>query len=361
MSRRIFRSLSLALLWAGSALPPVLAAEGRIPIFAPLVIGANGRYIVTRNIAGGAAPVINIAAPSVDLDLNGFTLTQPAGGPAVILISVAPEQVTIHDGTLVGGTLSIDVPGPGLKLVIDNVRSQGASGPAIHNLDVVSFVVRHSVIQGTGAAGPAILVDGGALHSATIEDNVIRDCGVGGVFFSNGSVAILNNRIAGSGAGIALIGGNGSLLSENTVSGGGGEGILLRATRGAKLFDNVVRENGSHGIHLDLASQDNLLLNNVSTGNGFALPGGHGLFVEGDQNLLERNELNGNSCFGLFFSPAGCSNTFGRNMARGNAGACAAVFCGGPPALFPPQSCNACAGPANSTFGDNLIPGPPVF
>jgi hypothetical protein len=29
--------------------------------------------------------------------------------------------------------------------------------------------------------------------------------------------------------------------------------------------------------------------------------------------------------------------------------------------LFAPDSCSQCTGPANGSFGDNLIPGPPVF
>jgi hypothetical protein len=90
------------------------------------------------------------------------------------------------------------------------------------------------------------------------------------------------------------------------------------------------------------------------------------MLVDGTQNLIERNTLNSNAGFGLrFCSPgASCANTFGRNMARGNGGAALAPCgaCGGVPALFPPQSCNiaGCAVP-NSTFGDNLIPGPPIF
>ena len=121
------------------------------------------------------------------------------------------------------------------------------------------------------------------------------------------------------GASIYLISAIASLVSENTIAASTAQGILVRSTKGAKLFDNVVQGSSSHGIHLDPSAVDTLVLNNVAAGNGFGLPGGHGLFVEGDRNLVERNTLNGNSGYGLFFTGAAATNTFGRNMARGNA------------------------------------------
>jgi hypothetical protein len=108
------------------------------------------------------------------------------------------------------------------------------------------------------------------------------------------------------------------------------------------------------------------VLNNNSSGNGFGVPGvtGDGLFVEGLQAMIDHNQLNANSRVGLNFQgPGACGSTFGRNTARANLGI-AAPACPGAPALFPPNSCNgapACGANPQSTFGDNLIPGPPVF
>jgi parallel beta-helix repeat protein len=192
------------------------------------------------------------------------------------------------------------------------------------------------------------------------------------------SLAVLNNRLeepggggaggAFAGFGIVLAQCGGSLVSENTVETCKVDGIFIRNSKGNKLFDNVVRACGGNGISIDAASTDTLILNNVASGNGTAglASGGSGLMVAGAQNLIERNLLNTNAGFGLQFCipAASCSNTFGRNMARGNIGAvigpCGA--CAGAPVLFPPNSCNipGCAIP-NSTFGDNLIPGPPIF
>jgi hypothetical protein len=82
--------------------------------------------------------------------------------------------------------------------------------------------------------------------------------------------------------------------------------------------------------------------------------------------MIDHNQLNSNSRVGLNIqgvAGAACGNTFGRNTARGNLGI-AAPACPGAPPLFPPNSCNGtggCGALPQSTFGEYLIPGPPVF
>ena len=83
----------------------------------------------------------------------------------------------------------------------------------------------------------------------------------------------------------------------------------------------------------------------------------HGLYVEGTSNTIEGNTLNFNGGAGLYFGTFGCRNRFGRNVAEGNQG----IGVGACSALFPPESCSVCPGPPNVSFGDNLIPGPPLF
>jgi len=344
-----------ALVFAGTL--PALAAEGRIPIFGPGPIGADGKYVVTRDIFGtGAGPVIDILAPNVDIDLNGFTLTEPAGAfPVINVPGIFVTHLTIRNGSLNFGSLGIEAPVPGDKIVIEDVKIEFPAATGIHVLDILSIAIRRVMIQGGAATG--ILIDGLAPQTAVIEDSVIRDVGGNGIEFMSGSITVLNNKLAGTGGAgppggaITLTAADSSLVSENTIVGSGTEGIFVSNTRGGKLFDNLVQSSVSHGIHLDPGSAGILVLNNVATGNGFGLPGGHGLFVEGFLNHLDRNTLNSNSGYGLFFTGGG--STFGRNMARANGGPA------GCPLLFPPNSCDA--GLGNSTFGDNLIPGPPVF
>src|SRR5262249_4293480 len=155
------------------------------------------------------------------------------------------------------------------------------------------------------------------MHAGILDGNTVQNPGVNGINFANGNITISNNSIASPGViGILISPGNGCLVSENTVGGAGTEGLVVRGGKGIKLFDTVIRESASNGIHIDPGSIDCLVLNNVSTANGFVLPPGSGLLVEGDQNLVDRNTLNSNNCAGLFFTGLGCGNTFGRNMAR---------------------------------------------
>ena len=90
--KRFVRFLPLFALMALMA-APVWSAEGRTPVWTDgTIIGADGRYILTRNIVGvGGTPVIEIAASNVDLDLNGrefaSELIRPnpmRGGPSVV-------------------------------------------------------------------------------------------------------------------------------------------------------------------------------------------------------------------------------------------------------------------------------------
>jgi parallel beta-helix repeat protein len=333
------------------------AQAGRMPVWMPgTVIAANGSYVVTRNITAiGAAPVIFITAPNVDLDLNGFTLTGFVPGQ-VISIPGPFSEIRIHNGRLSGGSMSIDAAGTGRKLIIEKVHSQDAFGPgaaALHAFDIENLVIRESSVVGASTLY-SIAIDGPTPgKTGVIERNVIESTGGGGIQILFGQAfAVLHNRIdvggiPAVGSGIELDC-NGCLVSENTVRSASADGIVVRQGWGNKFFDNVVEGSAGSGIILGPGAGDSLVLNNVLTMNG-----GQGLWVQGIRNHVERNTLNGNTGYGLCFT--GPANTYGRNMARGNAGAgCGPCFL-----LFPPESCDVA--PGNSSFGDNLIPGPPVF
>ena len=366
MSRRIVSTMLVVCALAAAL--PAFAAEGRIPVFAPSILGVDGKYIVTRNIMGtGAAPVINITASNVDLDLNGFTLTEPAGAFAVVLVSAASE-IHVHNGTLIAGNASVDVAAAaGRKLILEDLRSQDAAGAgpgALHAMGIDSVVIRRCVVVGApGMTG--ITVDGPGVHSGTIEKNVVRGT-LSGINVLNGSAmsivenAIEGTTVGGGGLGIALMGA-GNIIALNTIQEADGTGIsVLNRSRGNKLYNNTVFSSGGDGITVlsggpGAFNNSNLILDNVVTAST-----GNGLFIQGSQNKVENNVLNENGGCGLVFSGPATGNTFGRNMARANVGGavfCAAAAC---PPLFFPNSCDASFG-VNDSYGDNLIPGPPVF
>ncbi len=365
------------------AVLPAFADEGRIPISRPgTVIGANGKYVVTRPLSGGGGPIVTVGAPNVDIDLNGMVLTNLGAAFPIISIGAGADNVTIRNGTLSSGSVGIEALGPTRKVDIEDVRIQDmvtGAGQGIHLGDVQEAAVRRVEITNTTSEG--ILWNGPTIQIGSIESNLVRRTGSGIIITPNGgyNLAVLHNQIAdavpfGAGAfpgyGIVLSSCFGSLVSENIVTVARQDGILLTLSRGNKVYNNTVSFCYGNGIHLGQIANGNLVLDNNSHSNGIAqLPiGGSGLMVEGSENMIQGNALNSNLGFGLQFCTVNtsCNNTFGRNTARNNqalvAGPCGA--CAGTPALFPPNSCNVfCGGGGflNSTFGDNLIPGPPVF
>jgi len=376
-------TLYLALLVAVGAIPPALAAEGRTPVFAAgTVIVDDGSYVVTAPLLGGGGPVVTVNAFKVDLDLNGMVLTNLGANFPVIAVLPGVDQVTIRNGVLSSGSVGIEALGQTRIVTIEDVRIVDmvvGAGQGIHLDDVRTAAIRCVEIADT--LGEGILWDGGFLRRhGTIEDNLVQRTAGGIVLIAPGegfSLAVRNNRVFESGTGgtgafpgygIVVAGFSGSIVAENTVSEARNDGIFVRQSRGVKIYNNSVSGSGGNGIHLDSSAFGNLVLDNVATSNGTAqLPiGGSGLLVEGGGNMIQGNLLNNNLGYGLQFCNANtaCGNTFGRNTARNNqavvTGPCAA--CAGTPALFPPDSCNIfCFPTQNSTFGDNLIPGPPVL
>ncbi len=363
MLRKAFFVLSLAVVVLGTLVPQALAAEGRTPVFLDgTVIVADGRYVLTRNIssAGAGFPVIDIATARVDLDLNGFTIFGAVGAPS-ILISAPPVEVRIHDGTIVGGDLSIWRPaGPaGRMVVIEDIRSQDAPLNAIHLQDIENVAIRRNNVIDSGGGGIVLDSPSGIFRHGEITHNAIkRTKGDGIHVFMGAAMEIGHNQIevAGSGVlglgnGIFLAASVGCLLLENVISDPAADGIALRNSRGNKLFDNVVRHAFMAGIHLDPGSADNHVYRNVATDCGFDAGGGPGILVEGVQNDLNNNTSNSNSGCGLLF--AGPFNVLRANTALGNgliAGACPPIC----PAMFPPDSCDLTGG-ANVT-GEPFAP-----
>ncbi len=356
----------------GALVVPAIAAEGRTPIFlGGTVIGVDGRYVLTRNLfsTGPAVPVIDIAAPKVDLDLNGFTIFAAGGAPA-ILISGPVTEVTIHDGTIIDGDYGVDrAPGPpGRSVVIEDLKILDSGFAAIHLPDVEHVAIRRNTIFDPGREG--ILIPGSGIfrHGEIVNNSIKRTGDVGIAVFDGAAMEISHNQIEvsgsgviGLGTGISLTDSVGCLLKENVISDASDHGILLAGNSlGNKLYDNVIRHAYVNGIHIVQSADDNLLLNNVVTDCGFDAGGADGLVVFSARNHIEGNTFNANSGCGLHFAPTAALNVFGRNVARGNgliAGACPGGLLCAP--LFTPDSCDE--GGGNDSSLENMIPGPPPF
>lgn len=352
---------------------PALAAEGRTPIWLPgTSITNDGRYVVTRNLIGGSGvPIIDIRADRVDLDLNGFTLDGAGADTAIVISGLQPAEIVIRDGLIVGCPRAIERPA-GLPvastIVIEDLQIRDAPNTAIYLYDVENPVVRRvNLTNSADAVGNGIEIDGPAVFkNGIIEHNTIRSFFHAIRVVRASAFAIRHNRIETPfGHGITVDRCVGCLIEKNTISDADNDGIILwEQSNGCKIYNNVVHRGEVHGIHIGEDCFDNFVLDNVIRESGWGgapqpgSGGGDGLFVEGHRNHIERNTVNYNDRCGILLQ--GADNTFGRNLARGNdpggIGWCAPL-CGF--GLFPPDSCDA--GPGNTSFGDNLIPGPPIF
>jgi parallel beta-helix repeat protein len=355
---------SIVALVLGVALP-ALAAEGRTPVFLDgTVLGADGKYILTRDIVSvSGVPVISIVAANVDLDLNGFTIF---GAPGVTSIDIAPAaagtDIKIHNGSIVGGDAGIiRHPGPlAERIVIEDMKLRDQTSDAIALFDTIETVhIRRTSIRRVNGFG--IVIIGPGFTNGSIEHCSIKETGGSGILLDTvAAFEIAHNNLeipatgAAGGHGIELIKAVGVLVNQNTISDPGGNGIELTDSKGNKIYNNVIRHAFTTGIHIGSDSDNNLILNNVASDCGFDLPPGHGLHVEAGQNQIHGNTLNGNYGCGMLFDVPSFGNTFGRNMARGNGllGTCPA----GCPLLFPPDSCDM-SGAANDTSTENMIPG----
>jgi hypothetical protein len=352
----------LALLLAISAIP-ALAAEGRIPVWQPISIapGGEGKYILTRDIIGGAAISVIDVQPgtvAVDIDLNGFTIY---GAPGVNVIqAIGVDSLTVRNGTIHGGGGDGIFTSECRKVVVEDVKIEFVDNHGISLNYVANFAIRRNIIHGA-ANGDGILADGSALDpymyvEGTIEDNLIRECGGGIGVMMGSSVAIINNRIeaptmadgifVSAGPQQDVPGCVACLIANNTIQEPPASGMWLSWFQYGKVYNNVVAWSGTQGIWFDTGSDHNLVLNNNSSGNGQ-----NGILAHGGSNHFEGNVLNHNGLWGLeMWSPG---NTYRGNTGQMNAGV--------PPACFGfPATTDICDHVSGSTspLGDNVMPTP---
>jgi parallel beta-helix repeat protein len=297
----------------------------------------------------------------VEIVLNGFTVTTGSGLDYCIEALNSSTRLTVRNGTLADCRSGV-YASTAAQVVVEDVTVKEPWGRGINLNNVGAIAVRRVTVlgatNGTGSDGIGIYSPSPFFQNAVVEDCTLTAVPGSGIVFNRGAVHIRNNRVTAAGdGGIWVFEARGSEISGNLVVGSANDtGITIVGTHGSTVSGNIVRDSYNHGIRLTTDSLNNLVRDNVSTGNGLSTSG-HGLYVEGSSNKIEGNTLNFNGGAGLYFSTAGCRNTFGRNMAQENVG----TGVGGCNALFPPESCSQCNGAPNVSFGDNLIPGPPVF
>lgn len=366
-----FFSVVAAVVLAGLSLP-ARAAEGRSPIWQPILIGAGsrpGQYFLSRDVdaTGTGAPAISIVGgpglQEVEIDLNGFTVFGDAAGGSAVINVAGLRSLTVRNGSVrhlgpFGDGISVtDVD----KVVIEDVKIQDVT-TGINLVRVSSFAVRRNIVLQAGFTG--IFVNGfGAPRPITgvLEDNQISDADSNGIYVRNDHLGVqaVRNRVlrVPFGPGIILSQGKACLIAENTVE-EARDGIVLDGLQNCKVHNNVTSFNTGHGI-ASVTSTNVLFLDNVSSSNAFS-----GIYYDGSGSLFDRNVLTANGCYGLHL--LGPDNTFGRNAARFNVGACPWPCGVGPVEICAPPYGGGSAvpdlcvdAPGNTSLCDNTMPGPP--
>ncbi|MCP4003739.1 MAG: right-handed parallel beta-helix repeat-containing protein [bacterium] len=302
---------------------PMHAVEGRVPIFEPVTLtNPTGQYILTRNISattpGSVLTLTGSGQESVDLDLNGFTVTGSGGG-AVIYAS-GLKSLTIRNGTINGSTASDAVTTFVDLLIIEDTTVEAVAQGIVAN-DVVQFVARRNTIRDVAFTAIAFQGTPGETAVGTVEDNVIEDTGYIAIFASNDitAVTISGNKLRNTGASTF-----GSIQTQasgpveivgNTVEDAVGVGISVFA-EGCIIENNVVEGSAEQGIAVtsftDRASC-------IVRSNVVSASGDEGLFLWADAVLVQENVLNANGDYGLaFFGADNCgylNNTIVGNVA----------------------------------------------
>jgi parallel beta-helix repeat protein len=338
------------------AVPAAHATARLIPIVGPTTITHSGNYIVAKDltVAISPTPLITVLAPRVEIDLNGYTITNDD----TLIRATGGTRLVLHSGALVGKSDTapvIDVDGTTLVIIEDLEISGGLSGIELRNVD--NFEIRRNLLTDIGGdCGPfgcnnahGIFVD--AAHSTgTIEHNTVRDTQSDGIRIdgSTRGTLIVDNAVIGvASSAIRVADGFLVRIERNRLS-TGTTGIDFEGDHATIEGNNVA---GGFTDAISVEGDNSLIFDNVAIG---ALDYGIVLRGDSDHNHIDRNLVIGNYAAGIAFLGDADENTYGRNTVRDNGAYsdCTA----GTSACDNAEVCDL--GTGNHSFGDNIAAGP---
>jgi hypothetical protein len=213
----------------------VLAAGGF-----PYVITSTGSYRLTSNltVSAAATDAIDLNAPNITLDLNGFTIssTVATSANAISFPSVVYSGTTVENGTVTGFGRGVSV---GVQSIVRNVHAD-------YNSNVGIGVAANSVVQGCTAnfngnygivaTGPTVISGNTANSQAGLGIGIYVEANGNGSLVV-GNVASLNGGTEGDGIylGNAFIG-----YRENTMFGNSGVPVMGGTSLGNNLCGGTV-------------------------------------------------------------------------------------------------------------------------
>jgi Periplasmic copper-binding protein (NosD) len=193
----------------------------------PYVITSTGSYRLTSNLTVSAASTdaIDVNAPSVTIDLNGFSIFSFVATSANA-ISGNYGGITVENGTVTGFGRGVSLSS---QSIVRNVHADSNSNVGIG-------VVSSSVVQGCTANG-------------------------------NGNYGIVGS-------------GSGDVISGNTANGNGGVGVGIDALgNGSLVAGNTAVVNSGFGLYLgsNTGYRENVMLDNTPNVGGTGTSMGNNL------------------------------------------------------------------------------------
>lgn len=262
-SRAIVSGITLLVLVASA--PSALADDGALEINQvcavqtgcfpgdaagfPVTLTAPGSYVLTSNleVVAQATTAIQIQAPGIDLDLNGFDVRGPVTcSDTGSGVTCAPSpttgagvhaggnpRVTVRDGVVHGFNNGLFLSSEVIveDLIVYDVAGNGIFGGRV--------VVRDSIVSRTG--GNAIDVD----RASQITGTAIYQSGGAGLRGRSGATRMEQNLILGS-YGPGMVCNTSCTLLRNVVVDGGEDGI--RTGGGSWVEANLIHENARDAL-----------------------------------------------------------------------------------------------------------------
>ena len=306
-------------------------------------ISQPGSYYLTGNLSVTAsAGGIQVTAPGVIIDLNGFEMLRVEGGGDGIVATDAAKSLQIRNGSVRAFAVGISIPTEATGFALRNLSVRDCTGTGVLALGrggEVSSVraTNNGPSSGILAGAAALIVDcvvtdntGGVAGILTGEGSSVRGCTASnnatqyGIAVGVGSTIVNctasdNESAVGASAGFLL--GTGSSASDCSAGGNDTTNATRTASTGmgfdigsrSEVRNCVAFENRGSGFRVAGRS---LLRENVASGNGLSTGDGAGIHVNGADSRIESNNVSDND---RGIDVNGSGNLIIKNSASGNA------------------------------------------
>jgi len=258
---------------------------------------ASGTYqeLVTLGHSGSpGSPIVLTAAPGADVTVSGMANGFKVSGRSWVTVKNFTVTGTTSYGIYVASSSSnVTVSG-------NTVTSPGSHGIYLTSLSTQVTVSGNTV---RGANGYGIYVN--TLSDITVSGNTVSDTTSYGIHVNGSSdVTVSGNDVSGAG---------------ERVSGSTKYGIKLAATTASLVSDNVSHDNSEAGVFLDADTNGVEVTGNQTFGNarGYARAA-PGIDVRGFSNTVDRNVSHDNEDSGLQFYTGSHDNLVVDNLTYGN-------------------------------------------